>query len=293
MKVKINFIFITFILFTLSLKLYGAGDAGMISTGISEGAKAISMGESFTGYSNDVYAQFWNPAAVYGKNAISFTHINIFDEIYSEFAIFSFPSKIGNIGFYMHYVSYGEFSGLDEHARNPYNFTASDYDANLNYAGRIKNNLHLGVSIKYAHSSIDSASANLLAMSLGGMYYLRHGLTLGLSLRNIGTKATFYNTGYGLPWILSLGASKKMGNLLYTGNIDVRNDDKPQLGLGVEYNIKFFYLRCGLKTEKDLGVLSLFRFGVGVRKHPIEFDYAAIPSGDLGFQQILSLSVVF
>ncbi len=284
---------IVFVLFLMSIHTYGNGNAGILSADISEGARAISMGESFTGYSGDVYAQFWNPSAIYGRNTISFTHINIFEGIKSEFLISSFPLKIGKIGFYMHYIGYGEFNGLDEHARNPYTFTAADYDVNLNYAFRMKKRLHLGISFKYAHSNIDTTNAHIYAVSFGGLYFLKGGMLLGVSLRNIGTKGTFYNDGYALPEIFSLGFSKRMKKMLYTGDIEFRTDDRPQLGIGMEYRIKFFHLRVGLKTEKDLGLLSLLRFGFGIKKQPVQFDYAVIPSGDLGIQQIASLGVEF
>jgi len=284
---------IVFVLFLISIHTYGSGNAGILSADISEGARAISMGESFTGYSGDVYAQLWNPSAIYRRNTISFTHINIFEGIKSEFLILSFPLKVGKIGFYMHYVGYGEFNGLDEHARNPYIFTASDYDINLNYAFRMRKGLHFGISFRYAHSSIDTDNTHIYAVSFGGLYYLKGGITLGASLKNIGTKATFYNDGYALPGIFSIGVSRRMRKILYTGNIEIRTDDKIQLGAGMEYRIKFFYLRGGLKTEKDLGLPSQLRFGFGMKKQPIQFDYAVIPSGDLGIQQILSLSVEF
>jgi len=273
------------------LTVFGAGTSSFISIDLPHGARVIGMGESFTGYDRDTYSQLWNPAGVYGGLSFSASHTMLFEDIKNDFIILTFPTNIGYWGMSLSYIDFGTFNGLDGHARNPYEFTANELIFSIVYGRWVQEHLKFGVGINYGSSRLENENSSVWSINSGLIYTMNRNTKLGLSIKNIGGKLTYIRTPYPLPIALSLGISKKTRNLLYTGEVSLRNDDKPQIGFGLEYKITFLSFRTGFRTQDDLGILSLFRFGFGVEKDWIKFDYAFIPSGDFGLRQYFTLSI--
>jgi hypothetical protein len=196
------------------------------------------------------------------------------------------------LGLAVSHFNYGELEGLDEHARNPNIFTASDLAVSLGFAYRLqRQKLQLGASARYLSQRIENESAGTVMLDLGAVMKFRQ-LTLGAAARNLGPGLKFVNETSGLPITFGLGATYYFPNLPLTPAlaVEVPMDDALALALGAEYSFaRYLSLRAGIKTDRDAGFVSWLRAGFGIRYQALCVDYAVIPSRDIGYTHTVSL----
>jgi hypothetical protein len=101
-----------------------------------------------------------------------------------------------------------------------------------------------------------------------------------------------------LPLTLRLGASgQPFAQWLFSGDFVKRNDMDGEFDVGAEVTPKkFFSIRVGYRyalNSPDLGGLSNFSAGIGLRRAPLSVDYAFVPLGDLGMTHRISLNFRF
>ncbi len=270
------------------------GDRAATFLTLPQGARPVAMGEAFTAVSGDIYSVHWNPAGLADLSGwaatASFTPTYL--DMYYGYLAGAKSWRKASLGLALSYFDYGDLDGLDEHARNPVSFTASDMALSLGFAYRLqKQKLQLGASARYLSQKIEDESAGAPMLDLGAVKKFSR-VTLGAAARNLGPGPKFIQEASGLPVTFSLGATYYFHNLPLTPALAIEAplDDAPALAAGAEYWFaRHLALRIGLRTDRDDGFMSWLRAGFGINYQGIRLDYAVIPSSALGYTHTLSL----
>lgn len=289
----------TFAVIAILAALAGAlnavpGDKGAAFLTMPQGARPIAMGEAFTAFSGDIYSAHWNPAGLadLGGWAATSSFTPTYLDMYYGYLAGAKAWRKYSLGLALGYFDYGSLDGLDEHARNPNVFTASDLSLSLSFAHRLqRQKLQLGAAARYLGQKIENESAGAMMLDLGAIKKYNR-ITLGVAARNLGPGTKFVQEASGLPMTFSLGATYYFHDLPLTPAlvIEAPLDDAPSVGAGAEYILGgHLALRAGFKTERDAGFISWLRAGFGIRYQGLCVDYAVIPSRDIGFTHTVSL----
>ncbi len=276
------------LLFTTVLIIgQNAGNTGLsyLKNGVS--AKNIALSDIGT-LSNDVTSVFYNPAVVatLANSQISFTHQAWIQDLNSEiinanFKLFDIPFAVG-----INTTKIGGFEVRTKPTATP------DAIINLNYfygsistGYHITDNLSVGATVKYLYESIFADEANGLGFDLGLVYSkLINGLTLGASVRNLGSMNKLRNEKTKLPSDVRFNAMYKMNvdaissEVTAIGGVQKYLDaDNIHIHLGAEVTyLKQFSVRLGYITGYESKGLT---FGGGVLWNGFNFDYAYTPFG--------------
>ena len=292
-------------LLTLSSVCYSAGksDAGTKTAQFLEfgaGARASGMGEAFTAISDDESSVYWNPAGLVGinKRSLSVMHAMWVDDISYQWASYIHPTKIGNFGLGVQYLSYGDIPGSDESGLDTGNFSPNDLMASLSYGKKVYN-IDMGITLKYISSKITN-TATAFAGDIGLKYNFNNKLTSGMLIQNVGTTMKFIEEEDSLPMNVKVGVSYKLQpSLLLAADVTSPTDNELIYSAGCEKAIKLnsdlgISARAGYKTgTKDIDGLQGIAGGLGLNYKQYKVDYAFVPFGDLGNTQRISLSVSF
>lgn len=280
------------IILLLVANLFGAvGQSSFEFMLIGAGARASGMGEAFTAVSGDVGAPFFNPASlgVMRGQEVSFAHIAYIEDVTLE--QFAFQSISGSFRFGGS-MNVGKVADIERRGQTPtgdplgifdeHNFVASFY-----WGMPVADKLSIGNAVKFAYEKIDLEDAAAFAVDLGGFYNLTPNISLGTSIRNLGTKPKFVDTAFDLPREIRLGASYRTGESV-PGIIVAADFIKPEWGdkssklnIGGEYKYQnLAYLRAGGNFGYDSRSISV---GAGIAYRNYLFDYAFVPmKNDLG-----------
>ena len=261
------------------------------------GSRSISLGESFTGISDDVNALYFNPAGLLQSKIrqILFSHNELYQNFRNDFIGFIEPKQNYTLGasitvFYTQ-NDFEERSGLSEH--DPYNpltqpesyFSSKDISLQFSYARNLLNKLCFGTSIKLLHETIQMEKAYSTAIDIGTMYNLNKKIKIGATVKNFGLPLKYISKSYGLPLSINTGVMYKINNkLLFDIDINQPIDDYTQISIGGEFSpLKFLSLRFGYKYKwftEDL--LTGLAFGTGFNIKNFYIDYAMLPRNTIG-----------
>ncbi|HOJ19486.1 MAG TPA: PorV/PorQ family protein [Ignavibacteriaceae bacterium] len=162
---------------------------------IGAGARAIGMGGTYAGISDDIYAVYWNPAGIArttGAGQVAFNHANWLADISYDFAAASL--NIEGLG-----TMFATFTslGVPEDKVRTFEFPEGDgrvWDAKslaigLGFARMLTDRFAIGFHFKYLHEGIWNTSANGFAIDIG-TYYITpfNDMIIGASISNFGTK---------------------------------------------------------------------------------------------------------
>lgn len=252
---------------------------------LGSGARAAGMGEAFTAVSGDVDAPFFNPASagVMTGSEVSFSHVSYIKDVTLErFAFLSAGRRLRfggglQVGRVADIERRGDYpSGQPLGTFNEHNVTASLY-----WALPASSRLSVGSSVKWAYEKLDLESASAIGFDFGGFYSATPQITIGASIRNVGSRPKFVNTAFDLPGEFRVGASYRTGES-FPGVLVAADFIKPEWGdksskvdIGAEYIYQdLAYFRLG----SDFGYESRsFSAGLGLTYRNYYFDYAFIP----------------
>lgn len=281
------------------------GTTGGIFLKMSKGVRAIGMGEAYAGVSDRVDAIFWNPAGLNSLKGmeIAAMHTVWFENIYYNYIIAAYPTKVGVFGLSLNYLGMDD---IDMYYNNgaAADSTYSPYDmiAIISYADKIEGTHNFGLNFKYIRSDIDGDIAQAFAADIGYMNdMIENELVFGVVVQNIGTEMKFNNMGAPLPVNLKVGSSYigLAEGLILALDVNFPIDNNPSVHFGTEYtyavNEFSFIGRTGYKTTsiRDLEPLAGLSAGAGITYSGIAVDYAWVPYGDLGNTHRFSLSYRF
>ncbi len=288
----------------------GTTGANFLELGI--GPRAIAMGDAQVGLADDVYATYWNPA---GLSQLKGQELGLVDTQYlqgisEQFVGYALPTRqSGTFGLSFTYLGVGSFQGYDATGTPTSGINASDLAGGLSYSHYLYSDprtgagLSAGVTGKWIQEKLDTVSASAYAADFGlfftpGLLWGEKldGLKTGFALRNVGSALTFDQESFGLPRVLTEGASYTghLWNESITTAFDARqpNDGPQSIGIGLEIlTLQSFVLRAGYTSEGDLG--NGLRLGAGLRFKTIQIDYAYGNEGDFGNTQRIGLTLRF
>lgn len=285
-------------LLVTALPLWGGepGSAGAAFLKLGVDGRAIGMGEAHTGLTGNVNAMYWNPAglAAITSAQLAFMHNFHFLDMRHDYLGLGLPfGTSGSIGIAAYYWTSGTIMGCDEYGMPTEEFSAWDLGIGLSYAHSVSPYVSAGATLKAILEKNEEEGGSALAMDAGALLKPPvAGLSVGMAVKNLGTKLKLVEESYPLPLTVRLGAAWQVPvtGLALAADLAVANDDGPSVSAGVEYTIaRMLALRLGYRTGSDLGALAGLRAGCGFRFEMIGLDYAFAPYGDLGNSHRISL----
>lgn len=162
---------------------------------IGPGARALGMGGTYVGVSDDIYAIYYNPAGVAinkGNGQVAFNHTQWLADVNYDFAAASINvESLGTL-----FISVTSLRVPEEKVRtfeypegNGQFWDASSVSFGVGYARSLTDRFSIGFQAKYIQESIWSSSASGFALDIG-TYYITpfNDLVIGASISNFGTK---------------------------------------------------------------------------------------------------------
>ncbi|PIP39514.1 MAG: hypothetical protein CO170_04060 [candidate division SR1 bacterium CG_4_9_14_3_um_filter_40_9] len=245
------------------------------------GARAMGMGEAFSGLSDDVSAIYFNPAGLTQIKSGQFTAMasNLFEGSFYNFLGFAHPTqKAGVLGLGVVLLNSGDMEETNIRQETLGKFQDSRQGIFVSYGKRISRSISCGASVKLVSQQISSFNGTGIGLD-GGLFLLpRDRLSLGISLKNIISPVLrLQEEEEKFPFSLQAGLGSRMlnNNLIFTMDVDKTLKQSLHARIGGEYWLrkKTIALRMGV----DSGKLNA---GFGIKRDKYGFDYA------LGFQDI-------
>ncbi len=282
-----------------SLPLSGGepGSAGAAFLKLGVDGRAIGMGEAHTALTDNANALYWNPAGLAGLRGpqLAFMHNFHFLEMHHDYLGLASPVGYGSVGLAAYYWTSGTIMGMDEKALPTSEFSAWDLAIGLYYAHELGRLLSAGGGLKAIIERNEEEGGSALAADIGLLLKPPlTGLSVGMTVQNLGTKLKLVENGYSLPLTLRFGMAWKIPatGLVLATDLSIANDERPKIAAGGEYWIaQLFAVRAGYKSGSDLGALAGLRAGCGFEFQKVGLDYAFAPYGELGNSHRMSLLV--
>lgn len=281
-----------------------AGSTGAAFLQLGMGAKAGSMGEAQTAWADDVYGAYFNPAGIarIDRQEIGFSHNNLYLDIDYNYIGYLLPLPFGGtFGFSGLYVDLGSVERREvEVGGGPSAVLGESHGSDLafsfSYARPVSRVIDLAASFKVINESLADHSANAVAIDLGAKWRPPvPGLTVGASLANLGSSLKFVRVHDELPITLRMGAGYRSpsrrwgltGDMVWVKNQDVEGKVGGEVWIWPEH----FALRAGANSSNDPG--NGLSAGAAFKWNDLTMDYAYVPYGEIGDQNLFSLSYQF
>lgn len=280
----------------------GAGTATAQFLKLGAGARAVGIGEAYSGVVDDSTALYWNPAGLneITGNSVVLMHALWFEDIaYDWISYGKSLGRKGVIGVGVQYLSYGSITQTDATGLETGSFLPTDMAASLGYARSI-GGVDVGITAKYISSKI-THTATAFAVDAGVQDCVCNDkLTLAAVVQNVGAGMKFVTEEDPLPMNVKLGAGYLVKqNWLVALELNAPSDNDLAIGAGMEYRYAISEkistaIRAGYNTiSKDTGGLNGISAGLGFTYMKYTIDYAFAPYGDLGTTHWISLGVMF
>ena len=303
---------------------------------VSQGARGTAMGSAFVAVSDDASAMFWNVAGIarQNNNSVIFDHTQWIAGLSYNFIAGSLNlGDFGTIGLSFVGSNYGEMNvtTVDEPNGTGSVFSVSDVAFSLGWAINLTQEFSIGFNPKVIQQTIWNTSGTAFALDMGVLYDTPFdGLTIGMSITNLGTKLQLsgtsavllydpdkettgnndripgeFSTGaWSLPLTYVLGFSYDVVNTdmhKFIVDIDARhpNDNYESLNVGAEYVFNdVIALRGGYKTLFLEDSQETFALGAGFKQKilgnvALYIDYAYQDFGILTSIHKISVGIDF
>jgi tetratricopeptide (TPR) repeat protein len=264
---------------------------------LSTDPRAAAMGNAVVASTADVQSLNNNPA---GLNAvfdpqIAFTHNELDTNLGIRQEYLAGARRIGDGGIAasLNYISYGTFNNLDANGALINTTTDQAFAGTIGWGtGYFDDRLSLGIDLQGSQESLGSSISTLYTSSLGALYEIIPGLTVGADFNEIGLSAE----GGEAPTVLNLGAAWQVfnRNLTLAGEWSRPNLGEASPSVGGEWRFFDDYaVRAGWRfgngdpDELDQG----FSAGAGIKLGPFQIDYAYVPYGTITPVQRISITM--
>lgn len=288
---------------SIASKVHAVSNAGTSGAGFLElgvGARAAGMGEANTAWADDVYGIYFNPAGVarLSRPQLGLLYNHLYQDIGYSFVGAAYPlSDGGTLGATLLYVDLGSVdrttiaSGIANRVIGK--ATASDLAFSLTYARALMRYLDVGITAKIIHEKLDRFDATAGAVDLGlKWHWPLEGLTMGLSVSNLGTRLQFVREEEELPVTVRLGGAWRSatGRFGFATDAVWVKDQDVEIKAGGEFWVlpRRFALRLGANSANDVG--TGLTAGAGFRWEDLALDYAYEPAGAAGSENQVSLT---
>jgi hypothetical protein len=304
LQISAGFLPAFLLLFILPTELAAArgGSTGATFLELGIGARAAAMGHAMTAWADDVYGMHFNPAGIAGarRRQIGFTHNTLVLDLDYNYLAYLHPfrdeSAFAISGLYVDLGTIDRYEIVGGVATPLGKASGHDVALSGTYARQVTEWLDLGLSVKFINESLDRYDAQAVAVDLGARWHPPvPGLTIGLSLLNLGTRLKFVSQQDELPLTLRAGVGYRSdgGRWGLTGDVIYVKNQEIEGAIGAEFWVvpKILALRAGANSAAD--VASGLSVGAGFLWNDIGVDYAYVPFGDLGDQHLISLAYQF
>lgn len=284
-------IFLVLVILGMGSSVYGGGngESGAVFLKIGQGARALAMGEAYVAVADDLYASYWNPAGLAKINAPQFGGMYgfWFQDIATQYLTFAAPAGDMVIGGGITMLQVKDIEEWKNEDTYLGKFDSSDMAITLSCARKVNTKANVGANLKLIRLKIKNESASACALDIGGLYHPSSikGLTLGVSLQNLGTSLKFKKEKDSLPFNIKIGCAYRLfeERLIVAGDLNSPNDSDINIRLGTEYTYPInqnnsVAIRAGYREGADLGKITV---GCGLRAESFQFDYAYLSFGDL------------
>jgi len=278
---------------------------------IPTGARAVALGQAFTSVPNDVQGLVYNPASIASMAAsqLSFQHLTYVQDITQESVAYGRAGRRDALswGVSANYFRIADiprtrasFASDGDGFVSAGSFSTYDMALGGTVAIPLGDDLSVGSTLKVLRESLADASSNATALDAGVLYQAseEHSWNMAAAVQNLGIATKFADASVRLPWTFRAGISgQPFSQWLLTGDYVKRIDSAGEYDAGAEVTPRrFFSLRMGYRYQikrPDLGGLSGFSAGIGLRHNNMSFDYAFVPLGDLGQTHRVSFNLRF
>lgn len=297
----------------------GASDFGRAAIGTTgsefmlfdTSARGIAMGGAYSAAVNDASSIYWNPAGLAQVPRLSATVLHaqyIADVTYNAAAVAGRINDSSVLAAGVRYLDEGAITRTDINGQQRGDFHPRSYLAELGWGQSIYDlsdsemDVAMGVSVKYLYSDLVEKAAGY-----GGdfgvqsrFYGTQRTYDVSFTIQNMGVGQKFDQVRDNLPTRVRFGGGfRPYKALLLTAEAIAPINNSPHGALGAEYTMDIDKrmqgtARAGFNslTLESLGVTSVFSFGLGLKVSDMSFDYAFVPTGELG-GQIHRISISF
>jgi hypothetical protein len=272
-----------------------AGATGAAFLKIAAGARPAALGEAVTGTVDDVNAVAWNPAGLSGVTSPQFTAVQAqwLQEYDHAFVAAAYPFSWGVLGFGLTSLTVDGIEKRSSDVSAPEGtFGADDTLYNLSYGRGLGEAWAVGGGLSLIRQSLDGRSASAFAGNLGVQWRPEdRALSLGASLRHLGSEVKFDEEGDPLPTALSVGGGLKLmeGRVRLSADVRAPQEEDVSFGAGAEFRRRFgrestaaFRLGYNTAAADASDGLSGVTGGLGLAWTHWGFDMAWAPYGALG-----------
>lgn len=260
-------------------------------------ARPVGLAGAYTALASDANALLYNPGGLgfVERNEAAFMHSQYFQGVTQEYASLAFRRGWGA---QLNYLDFGDIPRTtisNKTGAGLGSYGISDLAVSGGY-GRRFGDVAVGAALKYIRESIESVTAQGLALDGGAMWRpgAVPGLSVGAALRNLGPDVKFQRAAEKLPAQVRLGAaySRPLRGQETTLAFDVTKKrlESPVAAAGIEtllYGRMPLRLGYDMRNDAGLGLTA----GVGWLSEGFRFDYAFVSFGDLGSAHRISASV--
>jgi hypothetical protein len=223
--------------------LFAQGESAVPFLLIAPDARQGGMGEAGVATANNATAIWWNPGGlafqytdpeVDSRGEASLMHVkwlpqfNFSDLWYDYLAARYYIDDIGMIGMGITFLNLGQNHATDENGNDLGTFDSFEYAVTVSYATKLKDNLGVGINLKYIQSNLTDANLTVgsenrdgrsssFAVDLGVKWipaydFFSNRLSFGANLSNIGPKMTYIDEAQAdpLPTNLRMGVAYKL-----------------------------------------------------------------------------------
>jgi len=280
----------------------GVGTTGASFLKVGVGARELALGSAASSLTEGAGAVNWNPARLAGlkRRDLSASYNMLFVDESQGFVGYAAPlgDDMGVFGAGVNYLTVSDIEKRTGDTDNPISkFSNNNTAVTLSYARPdVIPGLAVGGNLKYIQQKLDTQNDKALAIDLGSSYSFNGSWTAAFTVQNLGGKIGPDK----LPLTFKGGASTGFFDKKLTAAADLdwlANDERMYLDLGAEYHAnKLLSFRAGYqvgRSRDELGGLTGFGAGLGLKFDSFAFDYAYVPFGDLGDTHRMTLGFVF
>ncbi|MCK4892421.1 MAG: fibronectin type III domain-containing protein [Calditrichia bacterium] len=269
------------------------------------GSRAQGMGNAFTAMAADLNSIYYNPAGIgfSYRPSLMFFHGQLYEDLAVEnfSSIYPFKNRI-TLSFGLSYL---HLPALKKYDINPLTgefidmgaeFQVYDFVPQIGISYRFKNELAVGVQVKYLQERIDNVTASGFAFDVGILYKVPVDfLSVGASIQNLGPDLKYETVKESIPLTYRLGIAYQIPQYMITFSFDgvktVKEDWNFHPGMEVEF-LQSFALRAGYQFQQDVG--GGYNVGAGFNfLNNYGINYVFSPYGILGSTHKAEISVHF
>tara|TARA_R100000008_G_scaffold86583_1_gene80298 strand:- start:1367 stop:2242 length:876 start_codon:yes stop_codon:yes gene_type:complete len=285
----------------LSIVLLTAGlfaQANQIFT-INPSVYSAGMGNTGISHAN-IKNLYHNPALIaLDTNYAGFTSVSWLPNLNDDMQYHNLTyTHTKGFGVELFYFDYGDQVHADANGIIIGSFQSSSYKLSGSYGKNIKGWLLGGRFNIYNHDFIDTVDiGSSFGIDIGALKSFRLSerdyASIGIVVKDLGTKSDFIDESLDLPTSLGLAAKYTLGNLFTIAADAKLYNEYYSVGLGTEYYYKdLFEIRLGYYMEPEYEV-EYFTFGAGIKAKGLGLDVGFLMNPDSFHNKTVMLSLGF